>query len=267
MLKDILLKIARPELSKIHKYMDAHKQESCYIFGDGVSLKWFDLDEFSDKISISGGLIPFHKSFNVLDTRYLLLAEPFWFYPEFWTKYVTKSTSMPYIQKAYRQVIKKYADKQFFLNLSNTPVIHSNNINYIFKDFCDERLTEDFITRRINAFHGSLRTAITLAIYMGFKQCYLVGCDYTHSPSRIRHWYEKGEGEFNVHENYNYDYFEMAQKYMIITTITLDGSSDCLNSITYENFTGKKPKYRENTELVDKKYLEILDTWRGYNIY
>lgn len=267
-LKDLLFQFCQPELAKIQRYKDIHKGDSCYLIGDGISLKWFDLEEFSNKISIaSGSLIPFHKEFKVLNAKYLMLMEPFWFYPAFWSKNISKSTSMPYISKAYRDIIKENQDKQFFLSLSNYPVLKSKNLTYMFRDIKDERLPADFITRRIDAFHGSLRSSVLLTIYMGFGHCYLVGCDYTHVPSRNLHWYEKGQGVFCPHENYNKDFFEIAKEFIDITTITINGTSDFINSETYKEHTGRDPVYRENTELVDERYMQVLATWPGYSIY
>lgn len=267
-LKDLLLILAQPELSKIHKYRNAHKGESCYIFGDGVSLKWFELQAFSNKLSIlAGSLIPFHKSFGSLNTKYIAFPEPFWFYPEFWTRNITRGVSMPHIQKAYRNVIYNNPDKQFFLNLSNFPVIRAKNINYMFRDIVDDHLPDDFIFRRINSFTGSLRTSIAIAIYMGFDHVYLAGCDYTHIPSRCLHWYEKGEGVFISHTSYNKDYFEIAREFIKITTITLDGTSEFIEAVTYKEHTGRDPVFKENTELAEDQYLRVLATWPGYTIY
>lgn len=272
-LKDLLLKVAQPELSRIHKFKDIHKCEECYIFGDGVSLKWFNLKNFTNKLSISaGGLIPFHKLFDILDPKYLMITEPFWFYPEVWTKYVTRSTSMPAISKAYRGIIESNKGRQFLLNLSNFPVIRSPNVTYMFRDIVDERLPSRFITHRarsvgIDPFAGSLRAAIIMAIYMGFDRIYLVGCDYTHLPSRNLHWYEKGQGVFCPHENYQKDFFKIAKEFVDITTITLHGTSNFINAVTYKEYTGIDPIYRENTDLVDEKFLQILATWPGYSIY
>ena len=144
--------------------------------------------------------------------------------------------------------------------------MRGENISYLFRDIRDNRLDSNFITRRINAFHGSFRAAILMAIYMGFDHVYLVGCDYTHVPSRSLHWYEKGCGVFCPHENYQKDFLAIAKEFIDITTITLDGTSDFVNAITYEKYTGREPVFRENTELVDKKYLKVLATWPGYSI-
>lgn len=266
-LKNLLEPIAKPVLSKIHRYKNAHLGESCYLIGDGVSVKWFDLAAFDDKTVIPCGFIPFHNDFNKLNVKYLLLAEPWWFYPMQWTTSPPKKIIKNPIQSVYRDIINKHPDKEFFINLSNFPVLRQQNISYLFRDIYDDRLLENFITRRINAFHGSLRTSILLAIYMGFDRCYLVGYDYTHVPSRSLHWYEKGQGVFFSQPDYQKEFFKIAKEFIDITTITLDGTSDFINSVTYKEHTGRDPMFRENIELADKRYLKVLAAWPGYSIY
>jgi hypothetical protein len=268
LLKFSLEKIAESELAKIQKFKNINKSQEGYIFGDGVSLKWFDLNHFSDKVALAAGsLIPFHNLFSTLNVQYLLLTEPFWFYPKILTEHFSNSSSMPLISKAYREVIKNNQDKQFILNLSNLPVIKSNNITYLFRGIVDCRLSEALISRRINPFHGSLRATIVMATYMGFDRIYLVGCDYTHVPSRTLHWYEKGYGIFLQQDLYNKDFFEIAKEFIDIKTITLDGTGNFIEALTYKEYTGYNPSYRENSELVDDRYLKILSSWPNYNIY
>ena len=93
-LRNLLPIIARPLLSKFHQYKDAHKGETCYLIGDGASLKWFDLALFNDRIAIPCGFLPWHKEFNELNTPYLILAEPFYFYPTDFTTGETKNMKM-----------------------------------------------------------------------------------------------------------------------------------------------------------------------------
>jgi len=267
-LKNLLVPIAKPLLSKIHQYKDAHKGESCYLIGDGVSVKWFDLSTFSDKIAIPCGFLPWHKDFSQLNVRYMILNEPFWFYPAHWTTSPPIKIVKNYIQKAYRrEIIDCYIDKEFFINLSNIVAVRRTNVTYIYRDIHDQRLPDNYITKRIDSFTGSLRFSILLAIYMGFDHIYLVGYDYTHVPSRSLHWYENGRGVFIPHENYQKDFFEIAKEFIDITTITLDGTSDFINAVTYKDHTGRDPIYRENTELVDEKHLKLLATWPGYSIF
>ena len=267
-IKNLLVSLSKPLLSKIHRYKDSHKGESCYLIGDGVSIKWFDLTAFTDKTSIPCGLIPLHCEYKKLNVEYIIQAETWWFYPLQWTTSPPIRMVRNNIQKMYRkEVIDTNPNVEFFINLSNYPALRRPNISYTFRDLNDDRLPSDFITRRINAFHGSLRNSILMAIYMGFDHCYLIGMDYTHLPSRSFHWYEKGMGIFVSHDAYNKEFFEIAKEFIDITTITLDGRSEFINSVTYKDHTKIEPIYRENIELIDDKYLKILSTWPGYNIY
>jgi len=255
------------ELTKIKKFKNIHKGECCYLIGDGVSIKWFDLNKFSDHISFSMSLIPFHKDFNVLRSDYMLLTEPYWFYPSFWTKYISRSISMPYIQKSYREVIEKNKNKNFFVNLSNYPVLNSSNITYLFKNIYDDSLSDDFISNRINPYSSSLTAAVCLSIYMGFDKCYLIGCDYTHAPSRNLHWYEKGEGHYIEHEGYQKEFFSIAKEFIDICAVTLDGEANYIDSVTYEDYSGSRAVFKENNLILSDVYMNILNTWGDYTIY
>jgi hypothetical protein len=102
---------------------------------------------------------------------------------------------------------------------------------------------------------------------MGFSKVYLVGFDYTHTPSRSSHWFEKGKGCDQEIENYNEDFFFIARQFIEIVTVTLEGKSNILPSITYNELTGKNPEYRENDQLVEKNTLKILSTFPGFKIY
>ena len=48
----------------LDKFIDIHKGKTCYIFGDGPSIKYFDLSRFDDYIGISCGNQIFHKDFK-----------------------------------------------------------------------------------------------------------------------------------------------------------------------------------------------------------
>lgn len=171
------------------------------------------------------------------------------------------------MSKLYREVIKQFPDKNFFVHLSNYPFLRAENLYFMYRSIPDDRLLGDFISKRINCFSGVLNTSILLAIYLGFDHIYLVGCDYTHVPSRSLHWYEKGRGIFCKQINYQKDFFEIATEFVDITTITVDGTSEFINSVTYKEHTGCDLVYRENIELADERYLKMLATWPGYSIY
>ena len=83
-----------------------------------------------------------------------------------------------------------------------------------------------------------------------------------------KRWYEKGEGTEFIPSNFAYDYLNILKRHMDICTIGLGGTSRNIKSIDYEDFTGGiKPKYRENTELMDARYLDSLAKRSFYDIY
>jgi hypothetical protein len=261
----------------LQKIKDIHKGQECNIFGGGVSIKWFDLNSFNNKESIVVNYLPFHKDFENLNAKYCILSEPFWFLP---FEKVAKSLSIKkgfpwnlinYIpnptQKLYREKISKYNTKYFFINLSNALFLRRKNVTFLFNLIPDCDFFNQCKIKGINAYHGSFRTSISLAIYMGFSKVFLIGFDYTHTPSRVSHWFEKGKGWNREIENYNEDFFLIARQFIEIVTVTLEGKSNILPSITYIELTGKYPEYRENDELVEENTLKILSTFPGYKIY
>lgn len=259
--------LADPILRKIKRFKNKHLGQECYIFGDGSSLKYFDLSLFSDKISIPVAYLPFHKDFHLLNVPYAFCIEPFWFYP------YNKVTIPPFnwkpneIQRLYHQVIKRRQDIEFFLNLSNLPTVWQKNVTFLYNDWIDSEIPMNHFSRKFNRYLGSLRGAIFNAIYMGFSKIYLVGFDYTHAESRLHHWYEKGFGETRLFTDYERDFLTAAKEYAEIITVTVDGRSNVLDSITYSELTNSRPKFQENDILLPKETLDILSTWSDYHIF
>jgi len=277
-----MFNIFNNKLSKISKFYNLHKNQDCYIFGDGCSIKWFDIENFSDKIGIAINFFPFHKKFLKTQTKYVSFVEPFYFYPfetiwhlknfrkKSWLDNITKTIN--HRQFYVKKIFDEFKNLFFFVNLSNYPTLfNKKNIIFFYKKTHHPQF-DNFFTNafesKIDPFSGSIRFSISLAIFMGFKECYLVGCDYTHSPSFSGHWYEKGFGKKNNLQNYNNLFFEIARKYIkIITIVKENEKSDYIDYINYENFTGKKLNYKENTELAENSFLKVMSTWPGYEIF
>ena len=263
----LISSLAIPILRKVNKFKNIHKGESCYLMGDGASVKWFDLRVFDDKISIPVGYIPFHNDFRELNAKYCLLIEPFWFYPLVQTYHPPIRKIRNHVQERYREVIKSNREVDFFINLSNYPVVWDKNVSYLFRDIPGSNLIQYFLSKGINPFHGSLRTSILMAIHFGFDHAYLIGYDYTHTPSRILHWYEKGEGLIKDHYGYEKEFFDIAREFINLTTVTIEGGSDKLNYISYKDLTGQEPSFKENTDIINIRYLKSLSTWHNYEIF
>lgn len=263
----VLKVLGRRSLARTSKLRDKFAGDECYIFGDGVSIKWMDLKKFSDKPAIILGLLPFHKDFRILNTVLAILVEPFWFYPGWFTDIMSPTSSMPKISKFYReQFILKRPDVQMVSHLSNMPLLRQKNISFVFRDLDFPELSDALSSRGIGFFGGSLRAGIALAIFMGFKKLTLIGCDYTHGITRVRHWYEKGEGVISSHKGYEKSFLEIAQQFCEIETVSLDNASDVIKSRVYGTRRGEVAKYSENSELLDTETMDVLRSWPSFSI-
>ena len=50
---------------------------------------------------------------------------------------------------------------------------------------------------------------------MGFKEIFLVGCDYTHEITRSHHWFEKGQGKISKKPDYLEIFLNIAKNMQI----------------------------------------------------
>ena len=268
-LKKGLFKIATPILSKVERFKNKHAGETCYLFADGTSIKYFDLSLFSDKISFSLVKIPFHKEFKFLNCKYSLMLEPFYFYPYHRLPMHPNTLWKNNIQKIYRKCIDHNKDINFFTNFSNYFGLWNSKVDYLFQKIPSHnfKFGEECYLNDVGIFKGSFRCSISLAIYMGFKEIFLVGCDYTHEKKSRGHWFEKGRGTMKPEPIYEKKFLDIASKYSKITTITLQGKGSILPAITYSEYTKKEPIYRENIDLSDISYLKTFAEWPGYKIF
>lgn len=263
----LLFQVFKGILGKNRQFKHIHKGESCYIFGNGISLKEMDLHKFNDKISIGCNFFWLHNEFNALNVKYYCEVEPFGYYPFYRNRWSGRIEwqSLSIFQKTMQE---KYPHINFFTSISNMFAIRGPNVYYL--HHFDSNYNTDIDIFRMDKtlfFVGSLHVMIGMAIYMGFESAYLVGCDYTHSPQRIHHFYEKGKGISEFDDNFNAGFFKVAKEYIDLTTITSVGSSSkTLKYVDYRDYTGAEPAFRENTELVRKEYLDALAVWPGYDI-
>ncbi|MCB1323578.1 MAG: hypothetical protein KDK35_00015 [Leptospiraceae bacterium] len=254
-------------LPEIEKFRNIHKGEECYLFGDGISLKYFDLKNFKDRISIPVAYLPFHRQFSELRVPYSFVVEPYWFYP------LNRFTEPPFhwlpnvIQRKYHEIIKKRSDIHFFMSLTNWPMVRQPNVIFVNSGWKYPSLPEAHIGNTTNVFAGSVNSAIFLSIFMGFQKVYLVGFDYTHDPAVSHHWYERGKGIVTENPAYNKEFFDAARQYIHIVTVTREGRAPILDSITYRQLTGAEPEFKENDELLEPAMIEAIATWPQYKMY
>lgn len=257
---------AKKILDKIKKYKDLHRGETCYLFGDGPSIKWFDLAQFGDHCGICCGLLPFHKDFNKLDVKYCLMVEPWLFSKVFGQRQAIVNHRA--ITNQYKKIIAERKDIDFFLHLSSYLDVREANVSYIFRHPPKGVEVLDSLAKTIDLFGGSFHASISLASYLGFSKVFLVGFDaWTIQPARNLHWYELGKGLFFKPTNFATEFLNALKPQLDICTILMDGQSKNVDYISYATYTKKISVFRENHEIIDSHYLNVLATHPEYRIY
>jgi hypothetical protein len=251
---------------QLERFRNRHEGDTCYIFGDGPSIKWFDFGEFGDHPAICCGMIPFHKDFHKLDVRYVALVEPWLFVPKIFQPEILYCLRQ--VAKEYKRRITSLPEKEFFVSLTNRFSLAGENINYVYRSLPNPRNQTDMQLNQFDCFAGSFHATLSLAYYMGFKKIYLVGFDaWTIQPARTLRWYELGGGEYFTPTNFALEYLKVLKSEIEIYTISKDGESCNVKNYSYASYTGKQPDYRENYELLSEHLLNVLATCNEYKIF
>jgi hypothetical protein len=255
--------------SRLAKFYNLHEGESCYIFGDGPSIKWFDLTCFNDLPSICCNMIPFHRDYSKLRIKYVSMTSPWIFVRECMRPDVKALRGFTEVMREYKAILRSNPDKQYFVHISNCVSLRGKNINYVYRGLPSIRNDKDVLINRKDLFSGAFQSTLSLACYMGFSKVYLVGFDaWTIQPGKNMHWYEYGEGELFEPTNLAMEFLGALKNRMELYTITpsaLDISKNVI-AINYKEYTGKSVKYTENTSLLTSNNLEILASYPGYKI-
>lgn len=271
-----------PDYKKIDELKNKEKG-SCYIFGDGKSLKYYDLSTFSNLPSITIGNLSIHNQSNILNLRYSIICDPLVFVPgKCFLDYIKRfllQIKERNISNAFKLIfpIKKLYDAMLFspkkvLLNNNKPILNSNFIahcsnfyptRYLSKSyyFKYNSKTNEKIDLQLNNFQfnvnvSSLRFSIYFAMFLGFKKIYLVGFDYHDIEPKGGHWYEFGKAHPYLGKQDN-DYIKFMQKFIEIKIITLNKSQGD-DYISYKDFSGNDLKYKENNEIIKKEKLDLL---------
>ena len=259
---------------KNYKLENIHDGESCYIFGDGHSIKYYDVSNFNDKIGIACNHFPFHKDFKKTNIKYSVLIEPFYFMPFFDSvikkRKVQSIFSFNPISYNYRKLIKSNKGIIFFVNLSNWFFLSGKNVHFLYKNiFYKKKKYDNEICKKFDCDKGVLRRAISLSVYLGFKEINLVGCDYLFHPKNLGHWYEKGQPriDFKFDESYIDNFISEVKKEKVsFKLISPHKVKSNIDTITYFKLFNKKTNYKENTELLSDKTLTFFSMQKTMNL-
>ncbi len=266
MLYSFLFNLLKPVLNRNKIFENKYKGEDVYIFGNGASLKNYNLGHFKNKNIISCGYFFINNFFKEMNICAHTEIDPFILYP------MEK-------HKFNKKLQKNYIRDNYYNNfpLNEVPLITSMTNLFAFKKYTNIFFTHHFgtnnddyniknvnISNKMMFMSGSMYFLIALSKYMGFERVFLVGMDYINTEPENGHFYEFGKGTKFIHSknylNFNNYFFRFFKEHLNISVINRRNkiASFDLDNIFYEDFFNSKEKYFENTQICSKDGLDLL---------
>tara|TARA_B100000242_G_scaffold288249_2_gene256185 strand:- start:403 stop:1245 length:843 start_codon:yes stop_codon:yes gene_type:complete len=265
-------------VSKNIRFKDKYKNQSCYIIGNGQSIKFFDLKKFSKKKTLTCSWMYLHNDYKHLDVVADLHFHPGIFAPIWKNPYSKKFELNHKCRNFLRKTGRLNGNIELFTSAYHFPFIfRKKKINYLhhfgIKEFLPTKIDP---SKEFSLLYGSLFSLIGLANYMGFSKFYLIGMDYLYINPKNGHFYEFGINNQNANIKNLYlrrvkKLFKFVSKNLnkkIIIIGTQKSKSKLAENISYEKKFKSKLDYKENFQIINKKKLDGLSNITfEYNIY
>lgn len=175
-LKKVVIPSNESELSRnkiFEKNNNGNKR--CFILGNGPSTREFDLGKLHDEVVFVVNDFFRYEDINKINPNYYVIMDPFYIYAD--SKYLINifnvSKICPDIKFWFPINTKKEIDK--IENMKHENVFYvsgSRDINTL----GDYRID---LTKEIPSIQSVIHASIYMAVYMGFKEVYLLGCEET----------------------------------------------------------------------------------------
>lgn len=184
---------------KLRKFHNKHIGERCFIVGNGPSLMVEDLNKLKNEICFGT-----HQIYNIFDRTD-------------WRPTYYCAQDCKLIQESIVNINKMKLQHKFMALVKNRRYKKINNAYYlelIAKEFYPKlpQFSED-ITNGIYEGYTVSYMCLQLAIYMGFKEIYLLGIDHNYKVTLLPNGEIKEDNEVQNHFSDNYDLPVLPQLY------------------------------------------------------
>lgn len=155
--------------NRLEEFKNSNKNKKCFIVGNGPSLQIEDLETMQRLHIPNFGLNLIYKLYDNTKWR-----------P---TYYVI--TEYNIYRTYYDEIVNLQHGNMFVKNfycMEGTPYIANVNYypGYARRSYFDEQKFSDDLTKRIYAGYSVMYDAIQIAAYMGFREIYLIGADFSY---------------------------------------------------------------------------------------
>lgn len=172
-------------LKKNGELKNCKKGESCFILGNGPSLKNVDLEQLKDKDTFTCNLFYMDKNLNGFFSTYYAAIDPNMY----------RDDNLQYIE----DISKKYPSMKIFLKYKAEKLKNWDKSRTYYgytKKFQENNRIDCDIKGNMTAASDIVTHCIQIAIYMGYKNIYLLGADFSnYAQLKTTHFSEDYPGD------------------------------------------------------------------------
>ncbi len=168
------------------KYHNTHVGERCFILGNGPSLRNVNLSLLEDEFVFSVNNFSLVDDYKKAKTNIHLWADLSFFELREDQKYDHDELIINYKRMAEENAVCFVPDQAYDF-IKNNKLDEILNINYfsIFVSIDSEVRSHFDLSKVISGYSTVVQYAISIAVYMGFSEIYLLGCDSTNIISLL----------------------------------------------------------------------------------
>ena len=241
------------------KFKDTHKGETCLIFGNGGSLKYYDFSALPPLPKIGCSYTLTDNRAKKLNMEYCIISDSYLLYPVRYNSYLKKIQNN-LIGPILRKLIKQNKKTTFFTSLTNYFAFlkKPTNLNY-FYHFGDKTSTSHYLDGTFATSGGALQIMLGVAKYLGFSKAIILGCDYLGSPKFEGHFYSDKKPSVGVDDrSYCEEIKRIAAGTDILCIFPKGVKSIDFESASFEEYFNAPEHYQENHQFIDENYLKMM---------
>jgi hypothetical protein len=190
------------------EFKNIHRNERCFILATGPSIKNQNLKLLKDETCIATSNFYLHPDYSIIKPKYYCIApyhQPIT--EEAWQNWMCELDKVTENSKIFFGVTDKERNQKN--NLFVNREVYFLNFNGSFEQISHKGIN---LTRMIPSPQSVPVMALEIAIYMGFSEIYLLGCDHDWILHlyESRHFYDEKQSvlhnnQYNEWENSNFE--------------------------------------------------------------
>jgi hypothetical protein len=242
------------------QFKNIHKGETCFIFGNGGSLKFYDLSLLPNALSFCCSFSLIDKRMQKLRPKYNVFTDSYLFYPLLFNTYpFVRKFQINEFRNILRDTIRKNPNTHHFCNVTNYYALKQlQNVSY-FHHYGD-RFSESFdLASKFSTCGSALEIMIGAARYTGVEKFVLFGCDYLYDKALLGHFYSDYKPYAgDALPDYINRFRDISRNLNV--TVVRPKHLDCgsFESVTFEDHFGLESKYNHNYEIIDRNILNKM---------